>query len=102
MNASTVPFGMNPQGMMAWYFQGGGMKLWEETYAAFGLVPRPGVPMAPQMAGWFRRKINTVADFKGLRMRIPGLGGQVVSRLGGTAVLTPAGEIFLSLIHISE
>jgi TRAP-type mannitol/chloroaromatic compound transport system substrate-binding protein len=93
----TVPFGMNPQGMMAWYFQGGGMKLWEETYAAFGLVPRPGVPMAPQMAGWFRRKINTVADFKGLRMRIPGLGGQVVSRVGGTAVLTPAGEIFSAL-----
>ena len=90
----TVPFGMNPQGMQAWYFEGDGLKLWEETYAAFGLVPRPAAPVAPQMAGWFRKKINTVADFKGLKMRIPGLGGQVVSKLGGSVVLMPGGEIF--------
>lgn len=93
----TVPFGMNPQGMQAWYFEGGGLALWEETYAAFGLVPRPASSIAPQMAGWFRKKIDSVSDFKGLRMRIPGLGGQVVSRLGGTVVLMPAGEIFAAL-----
>lgn len=93
----TVPFGMNPQGMMAWYHQGDGMKLWEETYSAFGLVPRPGISIAPQMAGWFRRKINSVSDFKGLKMRIPGLGGQVVARLGGNVVLTAGGEIFAAL-----
>ena len=93
----TVPFGMNPQGMQAWYFEGEGLKLWEETYAAFGLVPRPAAPVAPQMAGWFRKKINTVADFKGLKMRIPGLGGQVVSKLGGSVVLMPGGEIFAAL-----
>jgi TRAP-type mannitol/chloroaromatic compound transport system substrate-binding protein len=93
----TVPFGMNPQGMQAWYFAGDGLKLWEETYAAFGLVPRPASPIAPQMAGWFRRKINTVADFKGLKMRIPGLGGQVIAKLGGSVVLMAAGEIFAAL-----
>ena len=66
---STVPFGMNPEGMAAWYYQGDGLKLWEETYAAFNLVPRPGPAAAPQMAGWFRKKINTIGDYKGLKMR---------------------------------
>ena len=89
---STVPFGMNPEGMAAWYHQGDGLKLWEETYAPFNLVPRPGLRPAPQMAGWFRRKINTIADYKGLKMRIPGLGGKVVARAGGTVVLTPGGR----------
>jgi TRAP-type mannitol/chloroaromatic compound transport system substrate-binding protein len=88
---------MNPQGMQAWYFAGEGLKLWEETYAAFGLVPRPASPVAPQMAGWFRKKINAVADFKGLKMRIPGLGGQVIAKLGGSVVLMPGGEIFAAL-----
>jgi TRAP-type mannitol/chloroaromatic compound transport system substrate-binding protein len=94
---ASVPFGMNAAGMAAWYFQGGGLKLWEETYAAFNLVPRPSLSTGPQMAGWFRRKINTVADFKGLKMRMPGLGGQVVARAGGTVVLTPGGEIYAAL-----
>jgi TRAP-type mannitol/chloroaromatic compound transport system substrate-binding protein len=71
-----VPFGMNPEGMATWYFQSDGMKLWEETYAAFNLVPRPGVATGPQMAGWFRRKINTLGDYKGLKMRIPGLAAR--------------------------
>ncbi|PYN49486.1 MAG: ABC transporter substrate-binding protein, partial [Candidatus Rokuibacteriota bacterium] len=94
----TVPFGMNPEGMAAWYFQGDGLKLWEETYAAFNLVPRQGPAFAPQMAGWFRKKINTVGDYKGLKMRIgAGLGNKVVTRAGGTAVLTPAAAIFAAL-----
>jgi TRAP-type mannitol/chloroaromatic compound transport system substrate-binding protein len=93
----SVPFGMNPIGMSAWYFHGDGLKLWEETYAAFNLVPRPGPATGPQMAGWFRKKINTIADYKGLKMRIPGLGGQVIAKAGGTVVLTPGGEIFAAL-----
>ena len=94
----TVPFGMNPEGMAAWYHQGDGLKLWEETYAAFNLVPRPGPSNAPQMAGWFRKKINTIADYKGLKMRIAtGLGGKVYGKAGGTAVLTPAAEIYPAL-----
>ena len=93
----TVPFGMNPQGMLAWMYQGEGLKLWEETYAAYGLVPRLGPAVGPQMAGWFRKKINTIADFKGLKMRIPGLGGKVVAKAGGTVVFTPGGEIYAAL-----
>ncbi len=94
---STVPFGMNPEGMLSWYHHGDGLKLWEEAYAPYNVVPRPGPAIGPQMAGWFRRKINTVGDFKGLKMRIPGLGGKVVTKVGGTAVLTPAADIYASL-----
>lgn len=94
---STVPFGMNCEGMMAWYYQGDGLMLYEETYAAFDIVPRPGPAVAPQMAGWFRRKINTIGDFKGLKMRIPGLGGEVVRRAGGTVVVTPGADIYAAL-----
>jgi len=93
----TVPFGMNPEGMAAWFYQGDGLKLWEETYAAYNLVPRPGPAVAPQMAGWFRKKISTIGDYKGLKMRIPGLGGKVVAKAGGTVVLIPGGEIYAAL-----
>ena len=94
---ATIPFGMNPEGMAAWFYQGDGLKLWEETYAAFNLVPRPGPAFAPQMGGWFRKKINSLADYKGLKMRIAGLGGQVLTRAGGTAILTPAAEIYAAV-----
>src|SRR5438132_11006388 len=57
----TIPFGMNWEGMAAWYYQGDALKLWEEAHAAFNLVPRPALWDAPQMAGWFRKKINTIA-----------------------------------------
>ena len=91
----TVPFGMNPEGMAAWYYHGDGLKLWQETYAPFNLVPRQGPAFAPQMAGWFRKKINSAADYKGLKMRIgAGLGNKVVTKAGGTAVLIPASGIF--------
>jgi len=94
---TTIPFGMNPEGMVTWYHQGGGLKLWEEAYAAFNLVPRPGQANAPQMGGWFRRKINTIGDYKGLKMRIVNLGGKVIAKAGGTAVLIPAAEIYAAL-----
>ncbi len=94
---SAVPFGFNPMGMMAWYLHGDGLKLWEESYAQFGLVPRPGPSTGVQMAGWFRKKINSIADYKGLKMRIPGLGGKIVGAAGGTVVLTPGGEIYTAL-----
>ena len=95
---TTVPFGMNPQGMVAWYYQGDGLKLWEEAYATFDLVPRPGPGFAPQMAGWFRKKIDTIGDYKGLKMRIgTGLGGKVYVKAGGTAVLLPVAETYAAL-----
>ena len=94
---ATIPFGMNCEGMAAWYEQGEGRKLWEEAYAPFNLVPRPAMGNAPQMAGWFRKKMTTIADYKGLKMRIPNLGGQVVARAGGTTVLIPGAEIYAAL-----
>ncbi len=94
---SAVPFGLNGNGMMAWYLYGDGLKLWEETYAPFSIVPRPASCTGCQMAGWFRKKINTTADYKGLKMRIPGLGGKIVAAAGGTVILTPGGEIYTAL-----
>jgi len=94
---AAVPFGLNAQEMNAWLYHGGGMKLWEETYKPFGLIPTAAGNTGVQMAGWFNREINTVADLKGLKMRIPGLGGEVLKQAGGTPVSLPGGEIFTSL-----
>jgi TRAP-type mannitol/chloroaromatic compound transport system substrate-binding protein len=94
---AAVPFGMNAQGIGAWLHGGGGLQLWEETYAPYNLVPRPGGSTGVQMAGWFNKKINTIDDYKGLKMRIPGLGGKVVAAAGGTVVLVAGGEIFTNL-----
>jgi TRAP-type mannitol/chloroaromatic compound transport system substrate-binding protein len=94
---AAVPFGMNAQGMSAWFHAGGGLKLWEEVYAPYNLIPRPGGSTGVQMGGWYNKKINTIDDYKGLKMRIPGLGGKVLAKAGGTVVLLPGGEIFTSL-----
>jgi TRAP-type mannitol/chloroaromatic compound transport system substrate-binding protein len=94
---AAVPFGLNSQGMAAWMFGGDGLKLWEKLGAEFNIVPRPTNTTGVQMGGWFNKKINTIEDFKGLKMRIPGLGGKVIAKAGGTVVLLPGGEIFTSL-----
>jgi len=93
----TIPFGMNPQGMAAWYHEGDGLKLMEEAYGAFGLVPRPALGNGPQMAGWFRKKITAIGDLKGLKLRIPNLGGKVYERAGATTVVTPLSEVYAAL-----
>jgi len=94
---SSVPFGLTAQEMNAWLFYGDGMKLWEETYKPFGLIPGAGGNSGTQMGGWFNKEINSVADFKGLKMRMPGLGGEVIQRLGAIPVNLPGGEIFTAL-----
>jgi TRAP-type mannitol/chloroaromatic compound transport system substrate-binding protein len=94
---TSVPFGLNTQGYTAWYQQGDGQKLWEEAYAPFGVVPRPGQSTNPQMGGWFRKKMNTVDDMKGLKIRIPGLAGKVYAKAGSAVVLLPPGEIYTAL-----
>jgi TRAP-type mannitol/chloroaromatic compound transport system substrate-binding protein len=93
----TVPFGMTAQEMNAWLHHGGGMELWRELYQPFGLVPMAAGNSGAQMAGWFNKEINSLADVKGLKMRIPGLGGEVLERAGGEPVSLPGTEVFSSL-----
>ncbi len=94
---STVPFGMTAQEMNGWLHYGGGLELWEEAYAPFNLKPLAAGNTGVQMAGWFNREINSLDDLTGLKMRIPGLGGEVLERAGGTAVTIPGGEVFTAL-----
>jgi TRAP-type mannitol/chloroaromatic compound transport system substrate-binding protein len=94
---AAVPFGFTAQEMNAWLYHGGGMELWQEVYEPFGLVPSAAGNTGVQMAGWFNKEIKTLDDLKGLKMRIPGLGGEVLQRAGGTPVNLPGGEIFTSL-----
>jgi TRAP-type mannitol/chloroaromatic compound transport system substrate-binding protein len=93
---ASVPFGMNAQQLNAWMVSGG-LKLWEELYADFNLIPMPGGNTGVQMGGWFNKEINSVEDLKGLKMRIPGLGGKVLQRAGGAPVLMAGGEIYTGL-----
>ncbi len=94
---SSVPFGMNPLQMNAWLYYGGGLRLWTEAYTPFDVIPIPAGNTGVQMAGWFNREINGVDDFKGLKMRIPGLGGKVLKRMGGTPVTLPGGELLTAM-----
>ena len=94
---STVPFGMTANEMNAWLYKGGGLKLWEQAYFDFNLVPMAAGNTGVQMGGWFNKEINSLNDLKGLKMRIPGLGGEVLKRAGGTPVNLPGGELFTAL-----
>jgi TRAP-type mannitol/chloroaromatic compound transport system substrate-binding protein len=88
---------MNSQEMNAWLYYGGGIELWEKLYNRFNLIPRPAGNTGVQMGGWFNKQINSVNDLKGLKMRIPGLGGEVLSRAGGVPVTLAGSEIFTAL-----
>lgn len=94
---TSVPFGLNAQEMNAWIQYGGGLQIWQEVYAPFNIIPMAGGNSGVQMGGWFNKEINSVADLQGLKMRIPGLGGEVLSRAGGTPVTLPGAELFTAL-----
>ena len=94
---TAIPFGFTKTEYEAWIYYGGGLELWRELYEPFNLVPIPCGNSGVQMGGWFNKEINSVADLKGLKMRIPGLGGEVLKRAGGTPVTMPGAEIFTSL-----
>ena len=94
---TSIPFGLNAQEMNAWLHYGGGLELWRELYEPFNLVPFAGGSTGVQMAGWFNREINSMADIKGLKMRIPGLGGDVITRAGGESVNIPGGELYTAM-----
>ncbi|MDH5377614.1 MAG: TRAP transporter substrate-binding protein [Gammaproteobacteria bacterium] len=92
-----IPFGLTAAEMNAWLYHGDGLKLWQDLYKPFGLIPEPAGNSGVQMAGWFNKEINSLNDINGLKMRIPGIGGEVIRRAGGTPVNIPGGEIFSSL-----
>ncbi len=94
---STVPFGMGKKGMEAWIYHGGGLELWNELYEPFGAIALPMGNTGVQMGGWFNKKIDSIDDLKGLRMRIPGLGGKVLDRAGGNPILMSGGELYTAL-----
>jgi TRAP-type mannitol/chloroaromatic compound transport system substrate-binding protein len=94
---TAVPFGLNFQGMNGWLYDGGGIELWNEVYAPFGMVAMPCGNTGVQMTGWFKKEIKSVADLKGLKMRIPGLAGKVYASLGVDVKVLPGGEIFPAL-----
>ncbi len=94
---SGMPFGMTATEINAWMHYGGGYELWREMYAPYNLYPFLGGNTNIQMGGWFRKEINSLDDLKGLKMRVPGLGGEVFSTLGVNPILLPAGEIYTAL-----
>ena len=94
---SGMPFGFTAEEINSWMLFGGGMDLWREQYAKYNLHPFLGGNTNIQMGGWFRKPIHSLADMQGLKMRIPGLGGEVFSRMGVNPILLPAGEIYTSL-----
>ena len=94
---TAMPFGLTAQQQNAWLYHGGGLEAMQKIYADFNAINFPAGNTGAQMGGWFRREIATVRDLNGLKMRIPGLGGEVMSRLGVNVQVLPGGEIFLAL-----
>ena len=93
----AIPFGLNSRQMTAWMYEGNGMKLMREFYAKFNIVNFPGGNTGAQMGGWYRKEIKSLADIKGLKMRIGGFGGKVLERIGGVPQNIPGGEIYQAL-----
>jgi TRAP-type mannitol/chloroaromatic compound transport system substrate-binding protein len=94
---TTLPFGMTAHEHNAWLYYGGGLELWRETYEPFNLVPFPVGNTGVQMGGWFNKPIDSIADFQGLKIRMPGLAGEVLRRAGAVPVMLPGSEIFTAL-----
>jgi TRAP-type mannitol/chloroaromatic compound transport system substrate-binding protein len=94
---TTVPFGMTMKEQYAWFYYGDGMKYMKKVYDKFKVLNFPGGNTGVQMGGWFRKQINSVDDLKGIKMRIPGLAGEVMAKLGVNVTNIPAGELYTSL-----
>lgn len=95
---TSVPFGLTYAEMSAWIFHLGGQQLWDELSGGFGIKCLPCGNTGVQMGGWFRKEIDTVDDLKGLKMRIPGLGGDVMAKVGASPVSLPGGQIYENLV----
>ena len=95
--ATTVPFGLMAEQQNAWLYYGGGLELMQKVYSDFNIINFPAGNTGSQMGGWFKQEIKSLADLRGLKMRIPGLGGEVMGQLGVNVQVLPGGEIFLAL-----
>ena len=94
---TSMPFGLTAQQQNAWLYHAGGLEAMHKLYADFNIINFPAGNTGAQMGGWFKNKVKSLADLKGLKMRIPGLGGKVMSRLGVNVQVLPGGELFLAL-----
>ena len=94
---SVIPFSLNARQMTAWFYEGGGKALLDSFFARRGVVHLPGGNTGCQMAGWYRRELKSVADLKGLKIRIPGLQGQVMAKLGAVPQQIPGGDVYPAL-----
>jgi TRAP-type mannitol/chloroaromatic compound transport system substrate-binding protein len=94
---TTMPFGMTAPEQYAWFYYGGGMELMKKVYDKHGVYSFLGGNTGNQMGGWFQKEINSLDDFKGLKMRIPGFAGEVLSKLGVVVTNIPAGELYTAL-----
>jgi len=94
---TTMPFGMIAPEQYAWFYYGGGMELMEKVYAKHGVYSFPGGNTGNQMGGWFRKEINSLDDLQGLKMRIPGFAGEVLSKLGVVVTNIAPGELYTAL-----
>ncbi len=95
---TAVPFGMTYTEINAWMQFGGGQGLWDELAADYGLKCLPCGNTGVQMGGWFRKEVRSASDFKGLKFRMPGLGGDVIAKLGASPVSLPGGQIYENLV----
>ena len=93
----AIPFGLNSRQMTAWYYEGNGEKLMREFYAKYNIINFPCGNTGAQMGGWYRKPITSMADMKGLKMRIGGFAGKVLERMGGVPQNIPGGEIYTAL-----
>ncbi|MQX36253.1 TRAP transporter substrate-binding protein [Roseospira navarrensis] len=94
---AAVPFGLTATEMSSWIHHAGGQALWDELSSGFNIKPMMVANTGVQMGGWFNKEINSLEDYKGLKIRMPGLGGEVLRRIGAAAVSLPGGEIFPAL-----
>ena len=93
----AIPFGLNSRQMTAWMYEGNGLKLMREFYAKYNIINFPGGNTGSQMGGWYRKEIKSLADIKGMKMRIGGFGGKVLERIGGVPQNIPGGDIYPAL-----
>ncbi len=94
---TAVPFGLNARQLNAWFYHGGGMDMLNEFYAKYEIYGLPGGNTGTQMGGWFRKEIKTLADMSGLKMRIGGLAGRVLTKLGAVPQQIAGGDIYPAL-----